>query len=37
MQSIAKKGGIVVKNLPANAGGKKNADSIPGLGKSFGG
>ena len=23
MQSIAKKGGIVVKNLPANAGGKK--------------
>ena len=28
MQSIAKKGGIVVKNLPANAGGKKKKMQI---------
>jgi len=27
---------LVVKNLPANAGDERNADSIPGLGRSPG-
>ena len=30
-------GGIVVKNLPANAGDKGDAGLIPGLGRSLGG
>ena len=30
-------GGPVVKNLPANAGGSRDAGSIPGLGRSPGG
>ena len=30
-------GGTVVKNLPANAGDKKDAVSVPGLGRSPGG
>ena len=29
-------GGIVVKNLPANAGDTRDADSIPGSGRSTG-
>ena len=29
-------GGAVVKNPPANAGGKRDASSVPGLGRSSG-